>query len=132
MPKLNLNVTLVNGSLNVDQDGNANQMGHGQSGDIVWKLTGNAASGSFNAMDAANPGFTWKQQPTSGIFGQPGLENSGKHIKMSDNNTDPGGVNSSGTWIYQLWATIGGTQYSTIATLPNPTATTTNPWIKND
>lgn len=130
MPNLELEVTIKDGSLDVNQSGNANQMGNGQSGDIIWKLTGNASGGTFNAMNAANPGFAWKQSPPSGVFGTPTLTNSNAHIKMSDNNTDPGGVNSSGTWIYQLYATIGTTQYSTIASL-GPTATTTNPTIKN-
>ena len=54
MPNLELKVTISNGSLDVDQSGNGNQMGHGQSGTIVWKLVGNAASGTFNAMAASN------------------------------------------------------------------------------
>lgn len=131
MPNLTLRVTLNNGYLDVDQSGNANQMGHGQSGTITWELTGNAASGSFNAMNVSNPGFAWKQQPPSGVFGTPALANNGNRIQMSDNNTDPNGVNSTGTWIYQLWATIGGNPYSTISTL-SPTATITDPTIKNN
>ena len=129
MPNLELKVTISNGSLDVDQSGNANQMGHGESGTIVWKLVGNAAGGTFNAMNAANPGFAWKQQPPNGVFGTPTITVN-NDLAMADNNTDPGGVNSSGTWIYQLYATIGTTQYSTIASL-GPTATTTNPTIKN-
>lgn len=132
MPNLELKVTINNGSLDVDQSGNANQMGHGQSGTIVWKLVGNASGGTFNAMNAANPGFAWKQSPPSGVFGTPTLTNSNKHIEMSDNNTDPGGVNSSGNWIYQIYATVGGTQYSTTTTLPKPTATTNNPKVVNN
>lgn len=133
MPNLELKVTISNGSLDVDQSGNANQMGHGQSGTIVWKLVGNAASGTFNAINpsSSTSGFAWKQQPPSGVFGTPTLTNNNAHIEMSDTNTDPNGVNSSGTWIYQLYATIGGTQYSTVASLPNPRATTTNPTIQN-
>ncbi|MDE2272510.1 MAG: hypothetical protein KGJ94_11105 [Xanthomonadaceae bacterium] len=131
MPNLELKVTISNDSLDVDQSGNANQMGHGQSGTIVWKLVGNASGGTFNALNATNPGFAWKEQPPSGVFGTPTPTNNGKHIEMSDNNTDPNGVNSSGTWIYQLYATVNGTEYSTIASLSRPTATTTNPTIKN-
>ena len=131
MPTLNLNVTLNNGSLDVDQSGNGNQMGRNQTGDFVWKLTGNAASGTFNPIDPSNPrsGFQWKQTPPGTVFGTPTRENQDRHIKLSDNNTDPGGINSQGSWIYQLWATINGVEYSTISTIP--TAVVTNPNIKN-
>lgn len=133
MPNLELNVTLVNGSLNVDQSGNANQMGHGQSGTIIWKLTGNASSGTFNAMDASNPGFAWKQSTPSGVFGQPTSTHQGKHIEVSDTNTDPNGVTSSGEWVYQLFATVGGVTYSTMATSGRVTIETiTDPTIKNN
>lgn len=133
MPNLELKVTISNGSLDVDQSGNANQMGHGESGTIVWKLVGNAAGGTFNAINpsSSTSGFAWKQSPPSGVFGTPSLTNNNTHIEMSDNNNDPNGVNSSGTWIYQLYATIGTSQYSTIASLPNPRAVTTNPTINN-
>ncbi|MBS0569001.1 MAG: hypothetical protein JSS28_00180 [Proteobacteria bacterium] len=132
MPNLELKVTINNGSLDVDQSGNANQMAHGQTGTIVWKLTGNAATGTFNAMTATNPGFAWKQQPPAGVFGSPTLTHDNTHIEMADNNNDPNGINSSGTWIYQLYATVGTTQYSTIVSLELPVATATNPTIKNN
>lgn len=134
MPNLELKVTIKDGSLDVDQSGNANQMGHGESGNIVWKLVGNASSGTFNAIDpsSSTSGFAWKQSPPSGVFGTPTLTNSNKHIEMSDNNTDPNGVNSSGNWVYQICATINGAPYSTTTTLPRPTATTTNPKIVNN
>lgn len=132
MPNLELKVKINNGSLDVDQSGGGNQMAHGQSGTIVWKLIGNAASGTFNAMDAANPGFAWPQPTPTGVFGKPTLTNNNTHIEMTDNNNDPNGVNSSGTWVYQLYATIGGTQYSTILSLKNPIGTDKNPTIKNN
>ena len=131
MGNLTLRVSLNNGSLDVDQSGNANEMGHGQTGTITWELTGNAASGSFNAMNAGNPGFAWKQPPPNGVFGTPGVVANGNQIQMTDNNNDPNGTNSTGTWIYQLYATIGGNSYSTIASFNRPTAVTTNPTIKN-
>jgi len=130
MGNLTLQVTLKDGSLDVNQAGNANEMGHGESGTITWELTGNAASGSFNAMNATNPGFAWQQQTPNGVFGTPTLAH-GNQIQMSDNNNDPNGVNSTGSWIYQLYATIGGNSYSTIANLSRPTATATNPNIVN-
>ena len=134
MPNLELKVTIKDGSLDVDQSGNANQMGHGQSGNIVWKLVGNASSGTFNPIDpnSSTSGFAWMQQPPANVFGTPQRTNNNAHIEMSDNNTDPGGVNSSGSWIYKIYATVNGTQYSTTATLPRPTATTNNPNIKNN
>lgn len=132
MPNLELKVTIKNGSLDVDQSGNANQMGHGQSGTIVWKLTGNAAAGTFNDIGAANPGFAWKQTTPTGVFGTPTLTHNNAHIEMSDDNADPNGINSSGTWVYQLYATVGGNPYSTISTLSSPVATDTNPTIKNN
>lgn len=132
MGNLTLQVTLKDGSLDVNQAGNANEMGHGQSGTIIWELTGNAASGSFNSMSDTNPGFAWQQQPPDGVFGSPGLAASGNQIQMTDDNTDPNGINSAGDWIYQLYATVGGNTYSTIANMGRPTAVTTNPTIKNN
>jgi len=117
------------GALDVDQSGNGNQIDHGQNDTITWQLSGNAAQGSFNSMDADNPGFAWKQIPPNGVFGAPDPE--GRQMSISDNNTDPNGVDSSGTWIYQIWATIGNQQYSTISTIPNPRGVSTNPTIQN-
>lgn len=131
MPNVILRVTLNEtlGALDVDQSGNGNQIDHGQNPTIKWQLTGNAAQGSFNSMTAANPGFTWKQSPPNGVFGAPDPE--GREMSMSDNNTDPNGVNSTGTWIYQIWATINNQQYSTIAAIPDPRGVSTNPTIQN-
>ncbi|MGH8157910.1 MAG: hypothetical protein ACREPQ_07300 [Rhodanobacter sp.] len=127
MPNVTLNVTLKDGNLDVDQAGNGNQMGHGQTTTISWHLT--TAGGTFNALDASNKGFSWIQTPPDNVFTGLQLLQNGK-IQITDNNTDPGGINSAGSWIYQLWATINGTQYSTIAT--TPTGTVTNPNIKNN
>jgi hypothetical protein len=129
MPNVILKVTVIDGSLDVDQSGNANQIAHGTSETIEWQLTGNAAQGSFNSMTAPNPGFAWKQTPPAGVFGTASPQ--GSKMTMTDNNTDPNGVNSAGTWIYQLWATIGGRQYSTLADISNPTGVATNPTIQN-
>lgn len=112
--------------LDVDQSGNGNQINHGQNETIEWQLTGNAAQGSFNSMNAQNPGFAWIQSPPAGVFGTADPE--GRQMTISDNNTDPNGVNSVGTWIYQIYATIGGRQYSTIASIGG---VPTNPTIQN-
>lgn len=130
MPDITLNVTLKNGSLDVDQVGNGNQIGHGEDDTISWKLTGTAASGQFNAMDDSHPGFSWIQTPPSGVFGTATVQANGNQIQISDNNTDPNGVNSSGTWIYQLYATVGEKEYSTTYTL-SPRGVINNPTIQN-
>lgn len=129
MPNVTLQVTLKNGSLDVDQSGNGNQIAHGESVTITWHLSGPGVSpGSFNAIntDPDNSGFSWIQQPPTGVFGPAKLADNGNKITIIDNNNSAG---SGGTWIYKLCATINGTPYSTIAT--NPTGTTTDPTIKN-
>ncbi|MBQ4856203.1 hypothetical protein IMW82_16160 [Rhodanobacter sp. B2A1Ga4] len=128
MPNVILKVSLKDNSLDVDQAGNGNQMGHGQVTTISWQLTGNAAGGSFNSINATSPGFAWIQTPTNNVFTGLQLTNNGE-IQITDNNNDPGGISSIGEWIYQLCATINGKPYSTIAT--SPRATTTDPTIKN-
>jgi len=131
MTAINLNVTIKDGSLDVDQSGNANHVPKtAGSSTITWKLIGNAHGGVFNAMNAANPGFAWKgTPPPNGIFGQAVPDSQG-NMTMTDLNTNIQGA--SGTWFYQLWATINGQQYSTIATIPNPRAVTRDPSIVNN
>lgn len=124
MPNVTLQVTLKDGSLDVNQSGNGNQIAHGQSVTITWHLS----PGSFNAIDdPTHPGFSWIQQPPPGVFGQAQLADNGHKITITDANNS---TNSSGEWIYQLCATINGAPYSTITTLP--TGTTTDPMIKPD
>jgi len=117
------------GYLDVDQSGNANHVPqNSQTQTITWKLIGNAQGGTFNAMSAANPGFAWKgNQPQYGTFGTPVPDAHG-NMTMTDNNTS---ASSAGTWTYQLWATINGQQYTTVATL-NPRAVTRDPTIVNN
>ena len=94
---------------------------------LIWQLTGNAAQGSFNAMNAANPGFSWVgTPPPANIFGTPTLGANGNQITLTDGNAGA----STGTWYYKLWATIGGVQYST--KVLSTRATTDNPAIKNN
>ena len=131
MPNVILRVTLNEtiGALDVDQSGNGNQIDHGKNEIIEWKLTGNMEQGTFNSMSAANPGFAWKQAPPAGVFGTADPE--GTEMTIADNNTNPNGVNSAGTWIYQIWATLNGRQYSTLASIPNPRNVSNNPTIQN-
>lgn len=128
-----LNVTLNTNeqALDVDQRNNANQVNQNANAQtITWQLTGNAATGSFNSMSATPPGFAWKgTAPPSGIFGTPTLAANGNQITMTDSNTSS---STAGTWVYQLNATINGVAYSTISTLPNPRAGTTDPTIRNN
>ncbi len=121
-----LNVTLKDGHLDVNQDGNGNQIHHGDDVTIQWKLTGDAASGTFNAMDDPHPGFQWKQEPPPSVFGTPAPN--GNRMDLSDNNT---GSNSTGRWIYQIYATIDGTEYWTESTLSSPEAAISDPTIQN-
>lgn len=135
MPNLTLHVTPQDGDLlNVDQSGNGNQIAHGQSITITWHLDVPDHQGSFNAIsdDPDTSGFTWIQAPNPAIFTDlQRTGNANKKIKITDNNNDPNGINSTGDWIYQLRATIGTHQYSTTTTLSNPRVVTTNPTIKN-
>ena len=127
---INLNVTIKDGSLDVDQSGNANHVPKlANPTMITWRLIGNAQGGVFNAISAANPGFKWKgTQPPTGIFGDAVPDAQG-NMTMVDNNINIQGA--SGTWFYQLWATINGQQYSTITTL-SPRAVTHDPSIQNN
>lgn len=132
MPTINLNVTIDNSktppALDVDDKNGANEVPQNPStSTITWRLTGNAATGSFNPQGGTNPGFAWiGSQPPAGVFGQPTPSNNGNQLSITDLNN---GSNSAGTFIYQLMATVGGVCYSTIATLPAGTAN--NPAIIN-
>jgi len=128
----NLDVTLDNNTsppgLDIDQKNNANHVSRSPSAQtITWQLIGNAASGSFNTQTDQKPGFAWVgTPPPAGIFGDPVRSQNGNEITMSDLNNS---ASTSGQWIYQLSATIGGQVYQSGAT--SITATTTNPMIKN-
>jgi hypothetical protein len=132
MPNL-LKVTLDNStsppSLDIDQKDNANHVSRGPNAQtITWQLNGNAASGSFNAQNAAKPGFAWVDPaPPAGIFGSPTLSSNGNEITMSDLNNS---ASTAGDWVYQLGATIGGVVYQSNKT--SLTETNTNPSIKNN
>lgn len=116
-------------TVNIDQSGNANHVPRGTSAQtLAWQLAGNAATGSFVAMDDPNPGFAWiGTQPPAGVFGTPSISPNGNQLSISDNNTSPA---SAGEWTYVMRVNVGGTVYSTIATLPQ--GTNTDPSIKNN
>ena|SRR5690242_12030738 len=108
-------------SVDIDQRGNANQVGRSpQPQTLAWELTGNAAGGDLLPLQ-------WIDQPPAGVFGPPELAANGQRMTMTDLND---GTDSSGSWIYMLSLTLDGEEYSTLSTVP--TGTTTNPSIKNN
>jgi hypothetical protein len=126
--KVTLDKTTTPWSLDIDEKDKENHVGRGPNAQTIeWKLTGNAASGSFDSQNNSPPGFTWITTPPSGIFGPPTLEDNGDKLTMTDLNI---GTNSVGDWIYQLSATIDGVVYQSGAT--SITANNTNPTIKNE
>jgi len=127
----NMNVTLdtTKQALDVHDGGNENHVNQSPNPQTIsWQLTGNAASGSFNAIGATNPGFAWVGNNPGSIFGTPQVVANGNKITITDTNDS---TSTTGTWTYQLWATIDDQEYSTVASL-GPTETTTNPIIKNN
>lgn len=122
----NLHVTLDESKtpwvVDVDQQGNANHVSRGSNTQtITWQLTGNAASGSIIS-------FAWLDTPPPNtIFGTPAISGNGNQLTVTDLNNS---ASTTGIWTYQLTINVGGSDYSTISNLP--TATTTNPSIKNN
>ena len=130
MPTLNvtLDQTTNPWSLSVSEANNVNEIPRSSVAQtITWQLSGNAASGTFNAANNPDgPGFAWiGTQPPRGVFINPQLQ--GSQFSLSDLNNSSA---TAGTWTYQLCATIGGTTYKTIAS-PGISGTNTNPKIKN-
>jgi hypothetical protein len=130
MSTLTLRVTEKDGHLDVHLSGTANQIAHGLTVTIIWQLTGNAASGSFNVIDnTSSSGLRWDETPTSGVFNTATLYANGNEIRVTDNNNDPNGVSSVGEWIYTLNATVAGKARSTVYNSKKKTMN--NPTIKN-
>ncbi len=125
-----LDTTTTPPYLDVDEQDGTNHINRNSvSQTIKWKLTSNASHGTFNSpTDPSHPGFQWVgTAPDSTIFGPARLSPDGKEITMTDlNNAEA----TTGEWVYQLSATIGGTVYQSATT--TITATTTNPSIKNN
>lgn len=115
-------------SLDIDQKNNANHVSRSPNAQtITWRLTGNAAAGSFNKQTDPKPGFAWVNPPPDGIFGPPVLQANDNQLTMSDLNNS---ASTTGEWIYQLSATIGGVVYQSNKT--SITGQTTDPTIKNN
>jgi hypothetical protein len=127
----NLNVTLDTNTnppaVDVDQHGKGNEVSQSPNAQtIVWQLTGNAASGSFVALDDPNPGFQWISAPPAGVFSSPSRSPNGNQLTITDTNNS---ANTAGSWTYVLRVNVGGTVYSTKTI--SLKATTTNPVIIN-
>ncbi len=115
-------------SLSVHQQGNPHHFDPDPNVQtITWQLTGEAATGSFNAQDDAKPGFAWiPPAPHPGIFDAPDPKTHKHQMTMRNHHH---GASSAGEWFYQLSATIHGKLCQTPYT---PTAgRISNPSIKN-
>lgn len=115
----------VSGQNVLDVKDNGSAIDVNENTTIVWYL--NSDSGTFNAVDgSATSGFRWPTAPASSAgFGTPTLAPGSQVLTIVD---APG--SDTGTYTYQLNATINGTPYST--TFSSPAATTNNPMIKNN
>src|SRR5688572_1712364 len=110
----NLNVTLTPTTtprdLDIDDTGKANEVKQDpKPQDIVWRLTGNAATGSFVSLTDPKPGFQWRTEPPAGIFGAPQLSANGNQLTMSDTNNRPcttSNPGTTGTFKYMLRAEV--------------------------
>jgi hypothetical protein len=128
----NINVSLDNSNginkLDVVDNGGQNQVSQSASPTTIsWNLTGALAQGSFVAMDAALPGFSWiGVEPPDGLFGTPQVQANGNSLSITDNHVDS---SSNGQWIYMLRVNYGGSVISTTASMPG--GTVTNPVIIN-
>jgi hypothetical protein len=130
MLSVTLDKTTTPWSLDVNENNKANQLNPGPNPQrIVWTLIENAASGSFVALSAREPGFAWSgAQPPDGIFDNLVISPTSTNQLMMNDHHD--GNNTAGTWIYILRARIGEAIYSTIA--KSPIGQNTNPTIKNN
>ncbi len=117
--------------LDVDDEDEANFIEkHPDTQAVRWRLSGNAAGGTFNELTDPEPGFKWiKPAPPAGVFSHVRLSRNKKEILIDDLND---GAASVGLWYYQLNATIGGVSYmSRKEPFPPSPSVTTNASIKN-
>lgn len=128
--QVTLDKTTTPWTVDINESGNANHVSQSPNAQtITWQLSGNAATGSFGAVnDPTHPAFAWiGTAPPSGIFGTPTLSANGNTLTMTDLNNS---TSTQGTWIYKLWIQVGGTYYSSLAT--SIRANNTDPTIKNN
>ena len=128
----NINVALDTSSgsnrLDVVDNGGQNQVSQSPNPTTIsWNLTGALAQGSFVAMDAVPPGFSWVGvNPPAGLFGTPCVGANGNSLSITDNHVDS---STNGEWVYILRVNYNGNVITTTSTLL--TGTTTNPAIIN-
>lgn len=79
---------------------------------ISWNLTGNMARGAFDPItsDPATSGFSWISAPPAGVFGIPVVTSNGNGLSITDTHSSAA---TSGTWTYQLRASLAGQCYTT-------------------
>lgn len=112
-PVNNVNVSLVNGHLDVEDHGGINVGANADATTITWHLTGVLTQGNFQPVTppgVADPGFSWKQAPPAGYFGSPSVGNGGNSLSITDNHF--GGA-TGGQWTYNLCVLYQGTVYCT-------------------
>ena len=98
----NVNVSLVNGQLDVEDHGAIGVNANADPTTITWHLAGVLTQGNFQPVTppgVANPGFAWKQAPPPGFFGDPSVGNNGNSLSITDNHL---GTGSNGQWVYNL------------------------------
>jgi hypothetical protein len=112
-PVNNVNVSLVNGQLDVEDHGGINVTANAAATTITWHLTGVLTQGNFQPVTppgVADPGFAWKQAPPTGYFSEPSVGNGGNTLSITDNHL---GSNTNGQWTYNLRVLYQGTIYCT-------------------
>lgn len=129
-PVNNINVSLVNGNLGVEDNGGIGVSANADSTTITWHLIGVLTQGNFQPVPppaTPDPGFAWVQSPPSGYFGPPSVGNNGNTLSITDHHLSS---STDGSWRYQLCVLYQGTIYRTTTSL-GPTATVNNPIIIN-
>jgi hypothetical protein len=128
--QVSLDTTKTPYRLSVDDHGGQNQVSANSNGPttITWNLTGQLAQGNFVAMTDPNPGFSWIDNTSSGIFDKPSIGASGNSLSIVDHHLSS---TSNGTWVYMLRVNYNGTVYTTTNIIVGPGGTVNNPVIVN-
>ena len=129
-PVNNINVSLVNGQLDVEDHGGIGVNANADATIITWHLTGVLTQGNFQPVTppgVASPGFAWVQAPPPGYVGPPSVGNNGNSLSITDNHVNS---SSEGHWIYKLHVLYQGAIYCT-TTGSGTTSTVNNPIIIN-
>jgi hypothetical protein len=97
---------------------------------VRWRLSGNAAGGTFNPIDDPKaPGFEWVgTPPPKEVFSHIRRSRNGREILVDDLND---GETTVGIWYYRLNAMIEGMPVQSHKETFPPSGVTTNASIKN-